>query len=380
MEAEAETALTEATKAVVEDEAAPAPEIPEAPAPAAEEEAVTTEAAPAVEEMAKETEVLEAAAAAVEAVTTGDAEPTIEEEAEEETEAPAGPGPAEEVGATDDAEPAVEEEAEETGTAAATPAEVTATEAAPAVEDKTEETEIAAVSAEEAGTREAVTEPEEKTAETETPAASGPEEEAVTTEAAPQAMEKTEEMEKIFIMEKYIPHKTPYVVFDNFKKIIDNNSFCEIGCGWGHNLNYIKNNFNVSKIGGIELRIEQVEYCKEKYNFDEVICDDIFNIKTIPKYDVYYVWSSFSYEQYLKLVSKIDKGVILISFHISSPICDNTECKGCGINFYQKRILEKLSKYYTSSKIIQTNYKKEDEYSIHKCRTSGILKTLMMTK
>ena len=55
------------------------------------------------------------------------------------------------------------------------------------------------------------------------------------------------------MMEKYIPHKTPYVLFDNFKKLISNNSFCEIGCGWGYSLNYIKNNFNVSKIGGIEV-------------------------------------------------------------------------------------------------------------------------------
>jgi hypothetical protein len=188
------------------------------------------------------------------------------------------------------------------------------------------------------------------------------------------------EKTRVFIMEKYIPHKTPNTVIDNLEEIITNKSFFEIGSGWGHTLNYIKCKYNIPKIGGLEYRKEQVEYYTKKYGIKNIIYKNIFDVDKLPKYDVYYIWSTFSVDNYMSIIDKINNGVILISFFIESPKCDKKKCKGCGIQSKAINILKNLGVHFPSAQIIETKYYSKDEYSIHTCRTSGTFKTLVIKK
>jgi len=195
-----------------------------------------------------------------------------------------------------------------------------------------------------------------------------------------------------FIMESYIPHKTPNKVFDNLKHIIKDKSFFEIGYGWGFTLNYLKNNFNIKKLGGVEYRKEQYNYCKEKFEYDVILGDALKT--TIPTdYDIYYWWSTFTLNQHIELIEKNNKGIIIISFWISSPVCHTcnnkksndtpccrcciSTCKGCGVEIKGINICKELQKKY-NCQLIETYYNEKDEYSIHKCRTSGLFRSLII--
>lgn len=181
-----------------------------------------------------------------------------------------------------------------------------------------------------------------------------------------------------FIMEQYIPHKTPYKVFDNLKSLLTNKSVYEIGSRWGICLNYIKQHFNVSKVGGIDLFSDMVYYCKNKFNIDTTV-GSIFELQQLPEFDVYYVWSSFTLEEYEKIINLRKGGTMLISFFIESPKCDGTgTCKHCGVQSKSIQILNELQTLYPSSYVIETKYSEGEEYTIHTCRTSGVFKTLVV--
>ena len=184
-------------------------------------------------------------------------------------------------------------------------------------------------------------------------------------------MEDTED----YVIEKYVPHKTPYSLLENFRDLISGHSFYEIGCGFGHILNYVSNNLSPKTVSGCENRSTQVNYTKK--HFPSVTYDDVFSLEKLPDSDIYYVWSSFSFKEYKKIIYKIPKSsLFLINFHLYSPRCNLGKkfCKGCGESQLISDLMHKLLTYCKCS-FRDTYY---DEKSIHKCRNTGIFRTLIV--
>lgn len=182
-----------------------------------------------------------------------------------------------------------------------------------------------------------------------------------------------------FEIEKYIPHKTPYKVIDALKECIEGKSFYEIGTGWGYILNYVKNNFNCPKLGGLDYRKETVEYCAKQLGVP-IDLNKVQNVKELSGFDVYYMWCGFGdIKEYEEVIKKISDGLILISFHLYSPRCFSNACKGCGERVNLTHITKTLQTKY-NAKLIDTYYYENEEPSIHKCRTSGLFRTVVIKK
>ena len=204
------------------------------------------------------------------------------------------------------------------------------------------------------------------------------------------------EKSAVYRQEQFVPHKTPYAIFNNLKKYIEGNSFYELGSGWGSTLKYIKHNLDVTKVGGLDNRKETVDYCKRKYNFD-IKCQEVKNVTHLPIFDVYYIWCGLDLNVYKRLIENVHKtGTFLISFNISSIKCNSEQnsnvikCTGkCGERKKDKQIADELIKLY-KCEYIDTEYsttidleeskKTGLEYSPHTCRTSGVFRTLIFKK
>ena len=73
------------------------------------------------------------------------------------------------------------------------------------------------------------------------------------------------ENSKQFETEKYVPHKSPYQVFINLSPFITGKSYFEIGCGYGHCLNYVNEHLQPLNVSGCENRSQLTNDSNSKW-------------------------------------------------------------------------------------------------------------------
>jgi SAM-dependent methyltransferase len=101
------------------------------------------------------------------------------------------------------------------------------------------------------------------------------------------------------------PNRNPISICDYFKDYIKDKSVCDIGCGAGDILEYLRINKLCKEVSGIEISPER--YVKERLY---ITLGNAFN--GIPVADVYYIWQcrNFPYEKIFKQFRE-DKLVII---------------------------------------------------------------------
>ena len=136
------------------------------------------------------------------------------------------------------------------------------------------------------------------------------------------------------IIEKY-PHRSCLDIVDHFKDIIKDKSVCDVGCGAGDLLEYIRFNKLAKEVHGIER-------CSKRYTDERkyVIHGDIHTVE-LPKADVYLMWLSKSFS-YGRLIERISKGSTIIYME--------------GAPRLQKLFEEKYKSLLKLEKIVEYNY------------------------
>jgi len=89
-------------------------------------------------------------------------------------------------------------------------------------------------------------------------------------------------------------------IVDNYKDIIKNKIVCDIGCGSGDLLEYIRLKNLCKEVKGIEININRYNQNRKYIKFG-----DVFQVG-LPDADVYIIWLGilFPYEKLLKLIKK----------------------------------------------------------------------------
>jgi hypothetical protein len=164
-----------------------------------------------------------------------------------------------------------------------------------------------------------------------------------------------------------VPFRSPFLPLINFKIYFTNKNICDLGCGSGDVILYIKNNFNPKSIIGIDKNNSSdslnIKKCSiENYDFN----DDI---------NTYYVWIETPKIE-INIINKLLKckkqKTVIISYNTKSYICiKDKKCKICKWTSKIQNKIKELNNFLKNNNIKYkyTNYEYNDG---NKCRQKGI--------